>query len=46
MKRNKNLLILISTCIVMFLAILIYKKITPFGDNSFLDIDFFHQYFE
>ena len=45
MKKNKNLLILISTCIVMFLAILIYKKITPFGDNSFLDIDFFHQYF-
>ena len=45
MKRNKNLLILIGTCIVMFLAILIYKKITPFGDNSFLDIDFFHQYF-
>lgn len=45
MKKNKNLLILIILTILMFISILIYKNITPFGNNSFLDMDFFHQYF-
>ena len=44
---QKNLICILSTIIplILMLVIFIARKIYPFGDESFLHIDMYHQYF-
>jgi len=44
LKKNKNILVTFLIGMVVLITIYILQKIAPFGKNTMLTIDFYHQY--